>query len=250
MRNDRDIVYSELRKRMEKVGFVFEKEQQPHFQGKRDKELKFVHPMLEDKFEKIGEKNLAKKFYLKPLSDDEYCEIGITVGSTSPLFRLDDFPAPNAIDTYKNEKVNAWVNRANDSSLDLLLNAVESYLSISLHELNEKFNDEVNRSLSINPSERRKRLESADKYPKKIIVSTVFYKRNPDVVAEALIRAKGVCECCKEFAPFTRKKDNSPYLEVHHIVPLAVGGEDTLNNVIALCPNCHREKHFGLKMVE
>ncbi|PKF49348.1 HNH endonuclease [Enterovibrio nigricans] len=80
--------------------------------------------------------------------------------------------------------------------------------------------------------------------------SGVCYKRNPDVVAEALIRAKGVCECCKEFAPFTRKKDNSPYLEVHHIVPLAVGGEDTLNNVIALCPNCHREKHFGLKMVE
>ncbi|PKF49361.1 hypothetical protein AT251_19435 [Enterovibrio nigricans] len=98
MRNDRDIIYSELRKRMEKVGFIFEKEQQPHFQGKRDKpELKFVHPMLEDKFEKIGEKNRAKKFYLKPLSDDEYCEIGITVGSTSPLFRLDNFPAPNAM---------------------------------------------------------------------------------------------------------------------------------------------------------
>lgn len=245
MENDRKIIYSELRKRMEKVGFVFEKEQQPHFQGKRDNELKFVHPMLEEKFAQAGEGNRAKKFYLKQLSDDEICEIGITTGSTSPLFKLKDFPAPNAIDTYKNDKVNAWVNKGNDQSLDLLLNAIESYLSISLNELNENFSDQVNRSLSASPSERKKRLESASKFAKQVTVSTVVYKRNSDVVAEALIRAEGYCEMCKKIAPFKRKKDNSPYLEVHHIVPLAAGGEDSLENVIALCPNCHREKHFG-----
>ena len=92
MVNDREVIYLELRKRMEKVGFVFEREQQPHFQGKRDKELKFIHPMLEEKFAQAGEKNRAKKFYLKPLSDNENCEIGVTTGSTSPLFRLGGFP--------------------------------------------------------------------------------------------------------------------------------------------------------------
>ena len=245
MVNDREVIYLELRKRMEKVGFVFEREQQPHFQGKRDKELKFIHPMLEEKFAQAGEKNRAKKFYLKPLSDNENCEIGVTTGSTSPLFRLGGFPVPNAIDTYNNEKVNAWANRVNDPSLDLLLSAIESYLAISLKELNENFNEEVNRSLFISTNERRKRLENADKFPKQVTVNTVVYKRNPDVVAGALIRAKGYCERCKKIAPFSRKKDNSPYLEVHHIVPLSIGGEDSLENVIALCPNCHREKHFG-----
>jgi 5-methylcytosine-specific restriction protein A len=26
---------------------------------------------------------------------------------------------------------------------------------------------------------------------------------------------------------------------------LSTGGEDTLENAIALCPNCHRRAHFG-----
>ncbi|WP_060989548.1 HNH endonuclease [Photobacterium leiognathi] len=245
MEKDRDVIYSDLRKRMEKVGFVFEREQKPHFQGKRDKELKFIHPMLDKKFTQDKETNRAKKFYLKPLSDNENCEIGITTGSTSPLFKLNFFPAPNAIDTYKNDKVNAWTNRGNDLSLDHLLNAIELYLAFSLDEWNENFIDEVIRSLSITSDERRKRLESAEKLPKHMMIKKLVYKRNPDVVAEALIRAKGYCEKCNQPAPFTRKKDNSPYLEIHHIIPLSLAGEDTLENVIALCPNCHREKHFG-----
>jgi hypothetical protein len=245
MVNDTEVIYSELRKRMENVGFVFEREQQPHFQNKRDKELKFVHPILEEKFYLAGEKNRAKKFYLKQLSDDVSFEIGITTGNTSPLFRLNDFPSPNAIDTYKNKKLNAWINKGGDLSLDLLLKAIEGYLSISLQEFNENFNDEVERALAVSSSERKKRLENAEKHPKKVTVNMLIYKRNPDVVAEALIRAKGYCEGCEKSAPFIRKKDNSPYLEVHHIIPLSVGGEDTLENVIALCPNCHRGKHFG-----
>jgi len=32
---------------------------------------------------------------------------------------------------------------------------------------------------------------------------------------------------------------------VHHKKTLALGGEDTVDNSLALCPNCHREMHFG-----
>ncbi|MFM0350878.1 HNH endonuclease [Paraburkholderia sp. RL17-347-BIC-D] len=28
-------------------------------------------------------------------------------------------------------------------------------------------------------------------------------------------------------------------------MPLAQGGPDTVANAIALCPNCHRERHYG-----
>jgi 5-methylcytosine-specific restriction enzyme A len=41
--------------------------------------------------------------------------------------------------------------------------------------------------------------------------------------------------------------DNLPYLEVHHICRLADDGPDKPINVAALCPNCHKEAHFGLK---
>jgi 5-methylcytosine-specific restriction protein A len=66
------------------------------------------------------------------------------------------------------------------------------------------------------------------------------------VIVEVLLRANGICEQCKNTAPFIRKTNNSPYLEVHHIVMLSNGGEDTVGNAIALCPNCHREQHFGV----
>lgn len=37
------------------------------------------------------------------------------------------------------------------------------------------------------------------------------------------------------------------YLETHHIIPLHENGEDSSGNVIALCPNHHREAHYGEK---
>ncbi|MGL6002403.1 MAG: HNH endonuclease, partial [Plesiomonas sp.] len=55
----------------------------------------------------------------------------------------------------------------------------------------------------------------------------------------------GCCQKCKNEAPFNRKSDGTPYLEVHHKIFLSDGGEDTVENSIALCPNCHRELHFG-----
>lgn len=76
------------------------------------------------------------------------------------------------------------------------------------------------------------------------VVSTVF-QRNPYVVIDVLRRAQGICERCSKKAPFKRKTDGSPYLEVHHKKMLAHGGEDTVSNAIALCPNCHREAHYG-----
>jgi len=71
------------------------------------------------------------------------------------------------------------------------------------------------------------------------------YARNPDVVAEVLVRASGACEGCQQPVPFVRRKDATPYLEVHHKVPLSLAGDDTVANAIALCPNCHRQEHYG-----
>ena len=35
-------------------------------------------------------------------------------------------------------------------------------------------------------------------------------------------------------------------METHHIVPLSEGGSDGDDNVAALCPNHHREAHYGV----
>lgn len=107
------------------------------------------------------------------------------------------------------------------------------------------FDIEVEKSLSDSSSERRKRLRVAKRKPEKRTTSVSVFVRNPDVVAEVLVRAAGKCESCKQDAPFLRKRDGLPYLEVHHVKRLADGGDDTVSNAEALCPNCHRRKHFG-----
>ncbi len=66
-----------------------------------------------------------------------------------------------------------------------------------------------------------------------------------DVVAEVLHRAQGRCERCQNEAPFKSRATGEPYLEVHHRIPLADNGDDTVENAIALCPNCYRYSHFG-----
>jgi 5-methylcytosine-specific restriction protein A len=45
-------------------------------------------------------------------------------------------------------------------------------------------------------------------------------------------------------------EDGTPYLEVHHVKWLALGGSDTVSNAVALCPNCHRLMHHGANAKE
>lgn len=65
--------------------------------------------------------------------------------------------------------------------------------------------------------------------------------RNSAVTAYAKKAAEGVCDLCRQPAPF--KKNGIPYLECHHVQPLAQGGPDKIENAVALCPNCHRKMH-------
>lgn len=78
--------------------------------------------------------------------------------------------------------------------------------------------------------------------PRREVSTGTVYVRDPRVVAYTQVRANGVCELCAQPAPFSRP-DGSPYLETHHVVPLAENGPDTPNNCTGVCPNCHRALH-------
>jgi 5-methylcytosine-specific restriction enzyme A len=69
------------------------------------------------------------------------------------------------------------------------------------------------------------------------------YERSQYVVEYAKRRANGKCQLCENPAPFFYE-NGEPFLEIHHIEWFAKGGEDTLDNTVALCPNCHRKLHI------
>jgi 5-methylcytosine-specific restriction enzyme A len=85
--------------------------------------------------------------------------------------------------------------------------------------------------------------------PKKISETIFVFERDTEIKKWILDKANGICECCGNNSPF--KTDQlQPYLEVHHIRALANGGSDTISNTIGICPNCHRELHYGEKRDE
>jgi len=71
----------------------------------------------------------------------------------------------------------------------------------------------------------------------------VAFMRSQAIKLYVLARAKGVCEGCDEPAPFESKA--GPYLECHHLYQVADGGPDHPENVVAVCPNCHRRAHYA-----
>lgn len=122
----------------------------------------------------------------------------------------------------------------------------DSNVILDAKKIENEFQNELELSKRISTEKRQQKLKQLQNVTsERIEVITVVFKRNPDVVIEVLNRANGICEKCHNKAPFLRKSDRSPYLEVHHKIRLADGGNDTVENAIALCPNCHREAHFG-----
>lgn len=119
--------------------------------------------------------------------------------------------------------------------------------SATLESLQEELQLETADSRTRTAAERKKRLEAAPKNPAPIQVISKGFRRNADVVVEVMERAVGKCEACKTAAPFLRASDGSPYLEIHHKKPLAQGGEDTVENALAVCPNCHMRFHYGIQ---
>lgn len=88
-----------------------------------------------------------------------------------------------------------------------------------------------------------KKAKEAPPIPKTIATSGTSFARNPHVSEYAKRRANGFCDLCKKKAPF-KTSDDRVYLECHHIEWLAHRGTDTIENTVALCPNCHRKMHI------
>lgn len=100
---------------------------------------------------------------------------------------------------------------------------------------------EINEATYISDKDLQSHLES--KNPKKITVTSTCYERSVYISEFAKRCAKGKCQLCLCDAPF-KNKLGKPHLETHHIIWLSRGGDDSIENTVALCPNCHSKMHI------
>ena len=113
--------------------------------------------------------------------------------------------------------------------------------AVSAATLQKKKESQEKQARKLSNVELSRRAKQARKKSGERQTTSTTYDRDPYVSEYAKRRANGMCQLCEQPAPFS--KNRIPYLETHHIDWLSKGGEDTVANTVALCPNCHRKMH-------
>ena len=114
---------------------------------------------------------------------------------------------------------------------------------ISEEQFRKKVTIKEKQASEISDEELKNKIKSAHRKIGSRDVVSKQYERDPYIAELAKRRAKGICQLCNTTAPF-KNKDGYPYLEVHHIQWLSKEGDDSIDNVVALCANCHRKMHI------
>ncbi len=93
-------------------------------------------------------------------------------------------------------------------------------------------------------------VEEAPKPRRKSRVVERGYERKHKLVDLAKQRADYRCELAGCTVELFTKPDGQRYVEVHHLIGMAEGGPDTLENLVCVCANHHRELHYGERKEE
>lgn len=88
------------------------------------------------------------------------------------------------------------------------------------------------------------------KIVKGIKASREIFVRDPRMAAFSLQHYGYQCEVNDSHNTFIAEKSQKPYVEAHHLIPFKFQSEfsfplDCVENILCLCPNCHRGIHLG-----
>lgn len=87
---------------------------------------------------------------------------------------------------------------------------------------------------------------------RELVNNKLIYPRNTNESRLAKENANYKCELNYNHVTFITNNDGELYIEAHHLIPMAaqdyfVNTIDFADNIIALCPTCHREIHHGIE---
>lgn len=105
-------------------------------------------------------------------------------------------------------------------------------------ENDDAFVEQVQQSLQGKPS-------------KKVSSKGGGYYRDPAITDRALRLAHFTCAIDASHITFVSRSTGYPFVEAHHIIPMSASVIlpskilDRVENIAALCPNCHRRIHYG-----
>lgn len=167
-----------------------------------------------------------------------------------------------SIDTVEN--IERLINTSNFSRFNQETNrfysatfaAFKRYINtIVKEEIEEKIDQDLNNNLQqrqLNLNEKKLVNKPTKKKKKQYIKGILTYPRNELEMLKAKINSNWQCEISSSHKTFINAQLNKPFVEGHHLIPMHVQDEfdntiDFADNIVTLCPNCHRKIHYGLK---
>ena len=151
----------------------------------------------------------------------------ITISRTNSITELDDNDW---------ERLRWEVNRKNPGFF-------ENVIPPDPETLKREFEAQVHKEAGKELKSLEKTAKKKSAKPEAVVVETKVYQRDPTIAAYVKKKANGHCQLCGAAAPFI-DQNGDPFLECHHIDWLSKGGMDSVDNCVALCPNCHRKMHI------
>jgi len=94
-------------------------------------------------------------------------------------------------------------------------------------------------------------IKGAQKRKEKVRNGDVLtYPRNKEESLEAKRLSEWQCELNSNHLTFTSNINQKPYMEAHHLIPMSAQDYfeytlDFADNIVCLCPNCHRKIHHA-----
>lgn len=142
---------------------------------------------------------------------------------------------------------------------DIIMTIEDEFIFKDLQYINKKLstitkNFEVNEfAISIKGLSKKEKLLKAKEYRLEKFdfdsEEEILYSSN-NTKEESKKIANYKCELDNEHITFTSKSTNNPYVEAHHLIPFSKRNKfdvniDILENLVSLCPNCHRKIHLS-----
>jgi len=154
-------------------------------------------------------------------------------------------------DGSKNNKVRQNLKVSKNISNETLRIILENFYgyAVSYSEINEKLIQEqdtiTSRIKKISEEELNNEIKRMQNLERKTTNNSYSRKQRNQYLMELYKKKRGYkCQfCSKEI----KKANGNYYIEACHILSVEKGGTDNENNILLLCPNCHKEFDFGEK---
>ncbi|WP_296386813.1 HNH endonuclease [Winogradskyella sp.] len=123
------------------------------------------------------------------------------------------------------------------------------YLELSRIQLTNNQQDEIEQTEIIDLFKEKSKNDlkaELDNLPEleteEVYVNQKKYKRDNKAIALIKLLRNNECQICGKHI---KKKDGTKYIEAAHIKAKSEGGNETLENILLLCPNHHKEFDLG-----